>query len=319
MLKYLIVQLDDTSVSFCHYNNNRTARRMIDLDILKKGLFWSMKENLIVQFLYPDYQLPIDYKRVIGSIDHADIVSSTCEDEEMRTAADVVVFDTWATIDYYRFAQNQAYVIRTSFADLFYNGRLLNIILPKVSRLNVVITDMQNFNSEIEKQYALFLDNLNEKIYQEYKNNHGVQVNILTDRMMLDSMNNCGAGSETITLAPNGKFYICPGFYLDEASEAGNVTDGVTIKNYQLYQLDYAPICRICDAWHCKRCVWQNKKTTLEVNTPSREQCVIAHIERNASRNLMNRLRKHGDFLPEREQIKEINYLDPFELILNNN
>lgn len=312
MLKYLIVQLDDTSVSFCHYNNNRTARRLIDLDILKKGLFWSMKENLIVQFLYPDYQLPIDYKRVIGSIDHADIVSSTCEDEEMRTAADVVVFDTWATIDYYPFAQNQAYVIRTSFADLFYNGRLLNIILPKVSRLNVVITDMQNFNSEIEKQYALFLDNLDEKIYQEYKNNHGVQVNILTDRMMLDSMNNCGAGSETITLAPNGKFYICPGFYLDEASEAGNVTDGVTIKNYQLYQLDYAPICRICDAWHCKRCVWQNKKTTLEVNTPSREQCVIAHIERNASRILLSKIREIGTFLPDQE-IPEVNYLDPFD------
>lgn len=314
MLKYLIIQLDDTSVSFCHYNNDRTKPCLIDLDILKKALFWSMKENLIVQFLYPDYQLSPDYRNVIADIDHADIVPSTCEDEEILTKADVVVFDTWASINYFPFTQSQAYVIRTSFEDLFSNGVFLNTILSKVSRLNVVITDMECFNSEVEKQYALFLDNLNEKIYQEYKNNHGVQVNILTDRMMLESMNNCGAGDETITLAPNGKFYICPGFYNDGLAEIGNPEIGLDIKNPQLYQIDNAPICRICDSWHCKRCVWQNKKTTMEVNTPSREQCVISHIERNASRKLLSKIREIGTFLPDKE-IPEVNYLDPFDKI----
>lgn len=312
MLKYLIIQLDDTSVSFCHYNNDRTKPRLIDLDVLKKALFWSMKENLIVQFLYPDYQLPDDYKNVITDIDHADIVSSTCEDEETLAKADVVVFDTWASINYFPFIQNQAYVMRTSFTDLFSNGAFLNTILPKVSRLNVVITDMQRFNSTVEKQYALFLDNLNEKIYQEYKNNHGVQVNVLTDRMMLNSMNNCGAGVETITLAPNGNFYVCPGFYFDGSKEIGSVETGLNLKNSQLYEIDNAPICRICDSWHCKRCVWQNKKTTMEVNTPSREQCVIAHIERNASRKLLSKIREIGTFLPDQE-IPEVNYLDPFD------
>ncbi|MCM1520707.1 MAG: CXXX repeat peptide maturase [Lachnoclostridium sp.] len=312
MLKYLIIQLDDTSVSFCHYNNDKTKPRLIDLDILKMVLFWSMKENLTVQFLYPDYQLPADYKKLIAGIDHADIVSSTCEDEEMLTNADVVVFDTWSAINYFPFTQDQAYVIRTSFADLFSNGVFLNTIIPKVSRLNVVITDVQNLKTEIGERYSQFLDNLNEKIYQEYKNNHGVQVNILTDRMMLDAMNNCGAGSETITLAPNGKFYICPGFYHDGSVEVGDIESGLNIKNPQLYQLDHAPICQICDAWHCKRCVWQNKNLTLEVNTPGREQCITAHIERNASRKLLSKIREIGEFLPNQE-IPEINYLDPFD------
>ncbi len=316
MLKYLIVQLDDTSVSFCHYNNDKTEPCLIDLDVLKKVLFWSMKENLIVQFLYPDYQLPTDYTTVISGIDHADIVSSTCEDEELLKESEVVIFDTWAAINYFPFSQNQAYVIRTSFADLFSNGAFLNTILPKVSRLNVVITDMQSFNSEVEKQYSLFLDNFNEKIYQEYKNNHSVQVNILTDRMMLDSMNNCNAGVESITLAPNGKFYVCPGFYTDNLAEIGDVETGLDIKNPQLYKLDYAPICKICDAWHCKRCVWLNKKTTMEVNTPSREQCVISHIERNASRKLLSQIRKIGTFRLDNE-IPAIDYLDPFENIIN--
>ncbi len=315
MLKYLIIQLDDTSVSFCHYNNDKTKPRLIYLDVLKKVLFWSMKENLIVQFLYPDYQLPADYKNVIADIDHADIVSSTCEDEKMLTKANVVVFDTWAAINYFPFTQSQAYVIRTSFAELFSNVALLNTILPKVSRLNIVITDIQNFASDTEKRYSEFLDNLNVKICQEYKNNHDIQINIMTDRMILDSMNNCGAGEETITLAPNGKFYICPGFYFDGSNDVGDIDNGLEIKNPQLYQLDHSPICRICDAWHCKRCIWQNKKLTLEVNTPGREQCVMAHIERNASRNLLSKLREIGKFFPNKE-IHEIDYLDPLEDIL---
>jgi CXXX repeat peptide maturase len=312
MLKYLIVQLDDTSVSFCHYNKDRRKHQLIDLDDLKKVLFWSMKENLTIQFLYPDYQLSSDYKAVIADIDHADIVSSTCEDKELLDNADVVVFDTWAAINYFTFTQSQAYVIRTSFADLFTNGALLNTILPRVSRLNVVITDVWEFTPDKEQRYSQFLDNLNEKIYQEYKNNHGVQVNILTDRMMLDTMNNCGAGDETITLAPDGKFYICPGFYLDDASNVGDIKNGLDIKNPQLYKLSYAPICRICDAYQCRRCIWLNRKTTLEVNTPSHEQCVMAHIERNASRKLLAKIRELGTFLPDKD-IPEITYLDPFD------
>lgn len=312
MLKYLIVQLDDTSVSFCHYNNDRLNCGLIELDVLKKVLFWSMKENLTVQFLYPNYKLSEDYSNVIALIDHADIVSSACDDKELLGKADVVIFDTWVSINNVTFSQGKAYVIRTSLTDLFTHGALLNTILPHVSRLNIVITDIQSFSSDMEQRYSKFCEELNEKIYQEYKNNHGVQVNILTDRMMLDAMNNCGAGDESITLAPNGKFYICPGFYLDGAADVGDVMSGLDIKNPQLYKISHAPICRICDAYQCRRCIWLNKKSTLEVNTPSREQCVMAHIERNASRRLLAKIREIGTFLPDKE-IPEITYLDPFD------
>lgn len=114
-------------------------------------------------------------------------------------------------------------------------------------------------------------------------------------------MNNCNAGYESITLAPNGKFYVCPGFYQDDMYDVGSLDDGLKIKNQHLYELRFAPICRTCDAYHCKRCIWLNKKTTFEVNTPSKEQCIISHLERNASRILSP------------DGISEINYLDPFE------
>lgn len=94
----------------------------------------------------------------------------------------------------------------------------------------------------------------------------------------------------------------------------GDVKYGLGIKNSQLYKLDHAPLCRHCDAYQCKRCIWLNRKMTYEVNTPSHEQCVMAHLERNASRELLNAIRKHGTFLPEQEEIKEITYLDPFDV-----
>lgn len=289
----------------------------MDLNVLKKALLWSMKENLTVQILYPDYKLPADYKAVISDIDHADIAASTCEDKILLKGADVVIFNTWEDVCPFPLSPEQVYVIRTSFADLVANETSLYAFLPIVTRINVVITDIPDFNPDMEKRYFQFLINLNERICREYQNNHGVQVNILTDRMMLDSMNNCGAGNETITLAPDGRFYVCPGFYLDGSNAVGDIDSGLDIKNAQLYQLSHAPICRICDAWHCKRCVWQNKRATREVNTPGREQCVVSHIERNASRSLLSKIREIGTFLPDKE-IKELDYLDPFEQIIRN-
>ena len=141
-------------------------------------------------------------------------------------------------------------------------------------------------------------------------------------------MNNCNAGCENITLAPDGKFYVCPAFYQAQQKDGsektigeecakgfstGDLKNGLDVKNAPLYQLNHAPLCRKCDAYQCRRCVWLNRKTTYEVNTPSHEQCVAAHLERNASRALLNNIRKHGSFLPNMPEIKEITYLDPFE------
>mgnify|MGYP003416431046 FL=1 len=80
MLQYLIIQLDDTSVSYCHYKNDKTERNLIDIKDLKSGILYAMKENLTIQFLYPDYVLPKEYKGIINSIDHSNIISSLCDD-----------------------------------------------------------------------------------------------------------------------------------------------------------------------------------------------------------------------------------------------
>lgn len=305
MLQYLIILLDDTSTSFCHYENTKTERRLIPIETLKQGIRFGMMENLMIQFVYPDYELPEEYKEVIESIDHSKI-KPIFEDD-----ADVVVVNDWnISTD----GADVPIVLRTSKAELFTRYGELKETLAKVARLNVVITDVESFNDEDFTTYKTVLKEFAGDIEALYAEGKSPQLNILTDRMMLKEMNSCGAGDSTITLAPNGKFYVCPAFYYeDEADSIGDLEHGLDIKNKQLYKLEYAPICRKCDAYQCKRCVWLNRKTTLEVNTPSHEQCVVAHLERNVSRELMNDIRKHGTFLPENEEIKEIDYLDPFE------
>ena len=51
MLKYVTILLDETAPSFCHYEDRCTTPKLIELDTLKQAIFWSMKENLMIQFV----------------------------------------------------------------------------------------------------------------------------------------------------------------------------------------------------------------------------------------------------------------------------
>lgn len=310
MIQYIVILLDDTSTSFCHYMNEKADRRLIPLQTLKDGIFYAMKENLNIQFVYPNYKLPKEYLAAIDSIDHTDIYPA-----EMSDNADVVVFDSLIAAKDYVFKEEVAYLIRTDKVSLFNEYKIIGEILDKVTRLNVVITDIETFTEDDFMAYKSLLSNLAERVEQIYVSGKSPQLNLLTDRIMLEKMNNCGAGDTSVTLAPDGKFYVCPAFYLSaDGYTIGDMVNGLEIKNSQLYRLDHAPLCRRCDAWQCKRCIWMNRKTTLEVNTPSHEQCVVAHLERNASRKLLIDIRKHGKFMSGSEDIKEIDYLDPFDV-----
>ena len=310
MIQYIVILLDDTSTSFCHYMNEKADRRLIPLQTLKDGICYAMKENLNIQFVYPNYKLPKEYLAAIDSIDHTDIYPA-----EMSDNADVVVFDSLIAAKDYVFKEEVAYLICTDKVSLFNEYKIIGEILDKVTRLNVVITDIETFTEDDFMAYKSLLSNLAERVEQIYVSGKSPQLNLLTDRIMLEKMNNCGAGDTSVTLAPDGKFYVCPAFYLSaDGYTIGDMVNGLEIKNSQLYRLDHAPLCRRCDAWQCKRCIWMNRKTTLEVNTPSHEQCVVAHLERNASRKLLIDIRKHGKFMSGSEDIKEIDYLDPFDV-----
>ncbi|MDO4972204.1 MAG: CXXX repeat peptide maturase [Bacteroidales bacterium] len=312
-----MILLDDTSTSYCHYNNEKSESKLISIEDLKAGIFFGMTENLMIQYVYPSHALPAEYEDVLESIDHSKIMPA---DNPNVDEADVVVFNDWKQMGGFSYSEDVSYVLRINKSDLFEQKELIADTIEKVTKLNVVITDVETFSDEDFDTYKGVLQLWSEKLEQLYAEGKSPLLNLLTDRMQLEEMNNCGAGESNITLAPDGKFYVCPAFYqtnsdtiISPAFNAGSLEEGVHVKSAQLYKLDHAPLCRKCDAFHCRRCVWLNRKTTLEVNTPSHEQCVVAHLERNASRQLLANIRKHGQFLPQQE-IKEIDYLDPFDV-----
>ena len=314
MLKYLIIKLCDTAPSFCHYFNPNNTANLMPLETLQAAIMFGMKENLNIQFLYPDYELPAAYKEVIAEVDHTDIVSFWNKDKELLDNSEIVVLDSWLDVTKH-LNRGKSYILRTSKDDFYKNYKALIEVLPIAQRINIVFTDISSFRTEDFDKYQNILEGLSDFIAKEYIASKTPQTNILTDRFLLKTMNNCNAGEEVITIAPNGKFYVCPAFYLYEKRDEGSLTDGLKVGNPQLYKLSHAPICRKCDAYQCKRCVWLNKQMTLEVNTPSHEQCVISHIERNQTRKLLEQIREHGIFMPEIE-IEEIDYLDPFNKIV---
>lgn len=341
MLQYLVILLDDASVAYCHADNPLKERRLMPIVTLKKGILFGMKQNLMIQYVFPDYELPKEYAEVIESIDNVKIYPIGCKPVtgiEDESEANVIVVnnvdffvpkkDVAAISETEMTTMKMATVIRLPFSEMLKQKDAIAKLFASGARINLCITNMEQFTDGQIETYKQVLNEWNAILLNLYKQGQSPQFNLLTDRMMLDKMHNCEAGVSNITLAPNGKFYLCPAFYFDEQikvdnqlnhhqptsdNSVGDLENGLNVPNPQLLQLDHAPLCRNCDAYQCRRCLWLNRKLTWDLNTPSHQQCVMAHIERNASRDLLNDIRKIGEFMPQID-IKEINYLDPFEV-----
>jgi len=326
MLQYLVILLDDTSAAYCHADNPLKERNLIPLETLRKGILFGMKHNLMIQYVFPDYALPKEYAEVIESIDNVKIYPFGCKPvtgiEDSNDADVEVASEVPEKVG----AKNL--VLRLTFSEMLKQKDAIAKLFASGARVNLCITDVEQFSDEQMEAYKQVLKEWNAALLDLYKQGQSPQFNLLTDRMMLEKMHNCEAGVSNITLAPNGKFYLCPAFYYDEQTKVdnqlnhhqptsdnavGDLEKGLETPNLQLLKLDHAPLCRNCDAYQCRRCIWLNRKLTWDLNTPSRQQCVMAHLERNASRDLLNDIRKVGEFMPQIE-IKEINYLDPFEV-----
>lgn len=310
-LQYLVILLDDTSVAYCHADNPLKEHNLMPIETLRKAILFGMKQNLMIQYVYPEYDLPEEYDEVIESIDH------------VKIGRDVKVFNEVPTK-----LESDNVVIRLTVADFISKQYDIAALLPQAKRLNICLTDIESFKDEQQDAYKKALNTLNSVLLNLYKEQKQPQLNILTDRLQLTEMHNCEAGIGNITVAPNGKFYLCPAFYYDErmgisnrmnhvtkdaTRSVGDLDSGLNIPNKQLLQLDHAPLCRICDAYHCNRCIWLNQKLTWDNNTPSHQQCVISHLERNTTQQLLADIRKISEFMPE-QKIKEIDYLDPFDI-----
>lgn len=192
-------------------------------------------------------------------------------------------------------------------------------LLKKYRRVNIILEDVESLTESDLKDYEHQLEELSNYLYETIVNGNEVEVNVISDRIYLEKMANCNAGLENFALAPDGNFYLCPAFYFDQSEEpVGSVTAGINFNYREFLTLEKSPTCANCDAYHCRRCVYQNKKATNEYLIPGERQCLTSHIERDVSKKLVEELLKQG-YLTKKynlhQRFPEIDYADPLEKV----
>ncbi|MCL2646422.1 MAG: radical SAM peptide maturase, CXXX-repeat target family [Phycisphaerales bacterium] len=324
-MQSLMVLANSSASSFCHYpspNSEKPGEKM-SVETLQKLVYYGLTNNLTLNVIVGNEPLSPEFRNALNECDHVLLRPIAAkENHAADTSLDVFDFetDTW----------------NDSFSGTSLILRMNRENLPKLpdwlakhslayDRISLFIKNLAQANEEDFTTYRSVLESVAAWL-PEREEKKPLELSFLTDRLMLTEPNHCDAGIKHLTVSPDGGFYLCPGFYYLGISEAKpnsanprKITDidtvlkthEIPIKNKQLLQLDHAPICEKCDAYHCKRCIFLNRETTLEVNTPSRQQCVYAHLERNTSRTLIEPL-----FLKEDVSIPEIDYLDPFDKLM---
>ncbi|WP_066501982.1 radical SAM peptide maturase, CXXX-repeat target family [Abyssisolibacter fermentans] len=282
--KTLQILLENNAPFECLYQNfknNNVKNKKMDKDIVNKGLEFAKANDFDIEFL-----------------GKSEFIDSTSCNKTNQTSTDTYIV-------------HKDKINNLSIA--------VKQLLTYNKKISIIKTDIETWSDTDIELYENELDKLVDILVENYIKDNQVKINILTERLYLNEMNNCNAGVNKFTLAPNGKIYICPAFYFnDEDNCIGNVDEGITMENLDLLAIDRAPICKECDAYSCSRCVYLNKLLTNEYNTPSKIQCVISHIERNASRKLQIELIKN-DIVIGTSLIKKIDYLDPLDKILSKN
>ncbi|MBU1534639.1 CXXX repeat peptide maturase [Myxococcota bacterium] len=177
-------------------------------------------------------------------------------------------------------------------------------------RISLFMTDLSSFTGEDFIKYKEQLHRFSLLVATNALGVPSVECNILTDRLVLTNPNHCDSGVTHLTVAPSGDMYLCPGFFYENPGDSLGRFPEWDIINSHLLSLAYAPLCAVCDAYQCRRCVLLNRKTTGEYNVPPREACVLAHLERNASAEIAAADRFRGQFSP----VIPVDYLDPFQI-----
>jgi len=284
----------------------------MDVALLKRSTAHARKKNVALTFLLGKTRPPAEIERLIAP--HAKIVPPPLH-EAYPDAVVVVDGDDRACIGALSRSLDRNLILRISRPKGC--SDLVDALIGKFRRLSLHLVGQEYFGAAELKLYERELGRIARLLAEQFQDGETFEFSVLTDRMMLTAMRNCGAGSEHLTIAPNGKSYICPGFYYDNEEDFVAAFDdktGMAPGPVRATELSCAPLCSRCDAFHCKRCIYLNRKTTLELNVPSEQQCAVAHAEREASRQLLSDL---GTLEPFRlmPRIPELNYRDPLELI----
>ncbi|KAA5806826.1 radical SAM protein [Thermoanaerobacterium thermosaccharolyticum] len=308
--QYLLLLTSDDVVPHCIYYNKKSTNNMMDKNLIIKGLNFAQQNNMIPAFIgynkfinnelkAGDYLIFIDWENYKNNF-----ISKVCNKNS------IIIYDGDIREVNNKIDNCILFISKQELDKLYTNIERASLI---TKRINIIIKDLMLWNENDIKIYNNQLDKVNILITNLYKSGFTFEINILTDLLYLKTMCDCGAGIDNFTLAPNGKIYYCPAFYFDNPDDyIGTIESGIDFDNIPIKSAKGSPGCKNCDAFHCRRCIYLNKKFTNEFNIPPKIQCIISHIERNKSKELQRKLMSE-DLMKFSNVISDIDYLDPLE------
>lgn len=306
---YFILASD--CVNFCNFQSASIKEFMKPEDLLK-GLEYAFQN-----FYQPVFVHSNDTPRWLEDLLHSKQYGEalTCElkrhivrhmlkfqKEEMQKNVLYIIDNSTDVPD--RKLQNPV-ILNVESSEIGYLAERVRQILPYTSRININILNIDN--SFDLQSYGEQLEIISDILFEYLIKGEKKEIRQLTDRIFIKKMNNCFAGEKNITLAPNGRLYFCPAFYFDKDIDVDFE------KAKKLTMLSRAPICDHCDAYQCNRCVYKNFANTGELNTPTKIQCLTAHLERKYSMKLLKRLQDKKLIGYKHLEIPSLDFDDPIE------
>lgn len=257
ILKYLYIITDDDIAPMCSYSNKLDNHTKMTPQMLSKCIDYCFKNHLAPVF--------------IGNADHGLTDESTfftisSEDEITRKHATLYTEDK----DY--IANNIIITINKSNIS-FLHSKLKNV-KNENARINIFINDLISWTEEDYKAYYL---QLSEILIEIRNKNLSIKIeNINLFKTIVSSAKRCGAGRNSIAVAPDGNMYLCPAFYFENKHNTtiGNILDDFEFNPIRILNDDKLPICKGCST-RCNVCIYENFSSTGEINIPSFEQCKI--------------------------------------------
>ncbi len=271
-IKHLIIYMNgnDRPYCLCGKDLNNSANQKMSQDMIEDAIRFAEKNNL----------KPLFYNNGHLS-DVIDIINSN------KPVVSVSVIDLKSIHESKVSSIVDLLIDKSSIRDIFSGFKYL--VDMKVSRINFILSDIKFW---LEKDLSLYSEQLiNVASFIKEKELY-IKVNVLHDVTVSERIYyGCDAGVNSYTLAPNGKIYICPAFYFEDADKysIGDLDNGFTFKYGDSLHNNNFPECSGCKNYHCKRCLYLNKTMTNEYSISPDIQCEVSNLEAEISRKFIGK------------------------------
>ncbi len=170
MLHHLIVILDSSAPSFCHYSVPDGETSLMPLETLREAIYFAQSNALAMSVLVGERPLPEEYLEVLDSVNHIFIGPSPATFDEVH---DVTVTDADGLTALPE-NRDKNIVLRLSRGDISRIPELIAAAGRKCRRVNLVFSDLPAFGQEDFDAYSAAL-----KVAAQGLDAH-LQVNVLT-------------------------------------------------------------------------------------------------------------------------------------------